>query len=274
METSPGIERGNVMRLASVVMAAAIALTFEAKAADMVVDDEAIPVASETEEGGSGWEFGGSIYLFAPALEGTIGVGSAPPASIDASFSDILDYLDFAFMAVGEARRDRFGILGDFLYTKLTIDGSGPIGLGGVSVTSQVLTATLMAEYRVLEQGRSSVDLMAGARLWGVTSEVSVYSPLGFLTGSGDEYWVDPMIGVKTRIQGNSSWYLNGWAMIGGFGAASEIDWDLFGGVGYQINDRWSVFGGYRGVGVDYESSDLLFDVIEHGPILGAVLRF
>lgn len=83
------------------------------------------------------------------------------------------------------------------------------------------------------------------------------------------------MIGAKMRMQGDSSpLFFKGWAMIGGFGASSEIDWDVFGGVGYQISDRMSVLGGYRAVGVDYEGDDLLFDVIQHGPMIGAMFEY
>ena len=59
-----------------------------------------------------------------------------------------------------------------------------------------------------------------------------------------------------------------------GFGVSSDIDWDLFGGIGYEVSDRISLVGGYRGIGVDYSSGGFVFDVIEHGPILGGVFRF
>jgi hypothetical protein len=82
------------------------------------------------------------------------------------------------------------------------------------------------------------------------------------------------MIGVKTRIQGDSPFYLSGWAMIGGFGAASKIDWDVFGGVGYEFRKKMSILVGYRAIGVDYEGDDLIFNVIQHGPMVGSVIDF
>ncbi len=45
---------------------------------------------------------------------------------MDADFSDLLSNLDFAFMAAGEARYDRFSIFGDVIYTKLGADASTP----------------------------------------------------------------------------------------------------------------------------------------------------
>jgi hypothetical protein len=259
------------MRVLGTYVAAAIAFAGPATAADLYVVEE--PLTPITESGGfeDRWQVSGAIYLFAPSLEGTIGVGGLPTVDVDASFSDILQYLDFAFMAVGEVRRDRFGIFGDILYTKLSGGTDILGGLATASLTNQMIIGTLMGEYRVAEWGNTTVDLMAGARIWGVTNELSI-SGLGSV--SDDQYWVDPMIGVKGRIQGASPWYLTGWAMIGGFGVSSDVDWDLFGGIGYEISDRIALVGGYRGVGVDYSDDGFVFDVIEHGPIFGAIFRF
>jgi hypothetical protein len=248
-----------------------LALVGPAAAADLYPVEEPLPAMTEPGGFEARWQVAAAVYLFAPSLEGTVGVGGLPTVDVDASFSDLLDYLDFAFMAVAEARRDRFGIFGDILYTKLSGDATGPGGLLNASLTNQMIIGTLMGEYRVAEWGKTSVDLMAGGRVWGVSNEISIS---GIGSAEVDEYWVDPMIGVKSRVQGASPWYLTGWAMIGGFGVSSDIDWDLFGGVGYEITDRISLVGGYRGIGVDYSSDGFVFDVIEHGPILGGVFRF
>jgi len=259
------------MRISGTYFAAALAFAGPASAADLYTVEEPIPAITEPGGFEARWQVNAAVYLFAPSLEGTVGVGGLPTVDIDAKFSDLLDHLDFAFMAVAEVRRDRIGIFGDLLYTKLSLDGTGPGGLLNASLTNQLIIGTLMGEYRVAEWGQSSVDLMAGARVWGVTNDLSI-SGLG--SASDDQYWVDPMIGVKSRLQGASRWYLTGWAMIGGFGVSSDIDWDLFGGIGYEVSDRISLVGGYRGVGVDYSSGGFVFDVIEHGPILGGVFRF
>jgi hypothetical protein len=263
----------------SLVFGLAIGLTIlgPAGAADISPYETSPPI---TDPAGfeARWQVGGAAYLWAPSLKGTVGIGELPPVDVDASFLDLLENLDIAFMAVGEVRYDRFGIFTDIMYTKLTVDGTGPLGLLSASVTNQLIVGTLMAEYRVIEQGKSSVDLMAGARLWGVTGDFEVNANVGAppagTTGSDEKFWVDPMIGVKSRLQGASPWYLTGWAMIGGFGVSSEIDWDLFGGVGYEVNDRFSVFAGYRGAGVDYEDGDFKFDIIQYGPVMGGVFRF
>jgi hypothetical protein len=254
----------------------ASALAAPAFAADVITAAPEPPVSADNFE--SRWKVGVAVYLWAPSLSGSTRVGSLPTVDIDASFSDIFDNLDFAFMAIAEARKDRYGIFGDLMYTKLSDSGTGPAGVLEVGLTNELTVATLMGEYRVVENGNSSVDLMAGARLWNVQIDATVTAaggglPINF-SQSLSETWVDPMIGVKGRWQGSSPWYLTGWGMIGGFGAAADIDWDLFGGVGYDFNDRISVVAGYRAVGVDYDRDDFLFDIVQQGPIFGGVFRF
>jgi hypothetical protein len=261
------------MRRCCLLFAFSLSFVGSVTAADLYPADSAPPTI-ERAEFESRWQVSAAVYLWAPSLNGTVGVGGSTPIEIDASFSDLLDYLDFAFMAVAEARYDRFGIFADLMYTKLSDSGTGPGGVITASVTQQMTVGTLMGEYRVIEQGRSSVDLMAGARIWGLDADVDITGGGGGVSGSGDKWWVDPMIGVKARAQGASPWYATGWAMIGGFGVSSNIDWDLFGGVGYEVNDRFALVGGYRGVGVDYSDGGFVFDIIQHGPVFGGVFRF
>ncbi len=264
------------MKALAIPLVVAASLVGPAGAADLYT--EPLPPITDPAGFEARWQFAAAAYLWAPSLSGTVGIGELPPVEVDASFSDLLENLDFAFMAVAEARYDRFGIFSDLMYTKLSVDGEGPLGVLNASLTNELIVGTLMAEYRVIEQGKTSVDLMAGARVWGVMGDFEVTANIGTPTvgasGSDEKFWVDPMIGVKGRIQGTSPFYLTGWAMIGGFGVSSDIDWDLFGGAGYEVNDRFSLVAGYRGAGVDYESGDFKFDIIQHGPILGGVFHF
>jgi hypothetical protein len=82
------------------------------------------------------------------------------------------------------------------------------------------------------------------------------------------------MIGAKGRFNITPKIFMNGWAMAGGFGAASDFGWDVLGAVGYQFTDRFSTAIGYRALGVDYENDGFKYDVIQHGPIAGMIIRF
>lgn len=90
---------------------------------------------------------------------------------------------------------------------------------------------------------------------------------------SQTETWADPIVGLKGHFSITPEFYLTGWGLIGG-GASAELTWDLMGGAGYQFSPSFSAVIGYRAAAVDYENDDFVYDVVQHGPILGAVFRF
>jgi hypothetical protein len=65
-----------------------------------------------------------------------------------------------------------------------------------------------------------------------------------------------------------------GWGLVGGFGTSSDKVLDVMAGLGYEISDRTSLFAGYRVMDVDYSKDGFVYDVNQHGPILGGVFRF
>ena len=241
--------------------------------------DVPAPVMETVEEpaqpGEPRWSFATAPYLWAAGISGDIAQFGLPTVSVDTSFSDIFDNLDFGAMFVNELRYDRFGLVTDFIYVKISGEKGTPLGLlaDSVSVDTQSLIFTAAGEYRILEQPDATLDLMAGARVWSVDTDISFAGgPLGGITGSDGDTWVDAMVGFKGRINMTPEWYLSGWAMAGG--GSSDFMWDLWGGVGYQFTDQFAAVAGYRGLGVDYENDGFVFDAIQHGPLLGAVFRF
>jgi len=258
-------------RLAAGVLAAALA-GGAAGAADLGPPFEPM----DPEEFDRRWSFGFGLYGWATRLDATVAAFGAPPANVNATFSDILEDLDFAAMAVGEARYDRFGVFADLVYASITAEGSLVDGLLDARLEDDLVIGTLMGQYRAAEQGRTSLDLMAGARIWHVGLDLDLSTPLSPATLSVDEdqTWVDPMVGAKGRLQGDSPFYLTGWAMIGGFGVSSEVAWDALGAVGYEVTDWISLIAGYRALGVDFQDDDFMFDASLHGPVVSGVLRF
>lgn len=140
-------------------------------------------------------------------------------------------------------------------------------------------TGALMLEYRALATDQLTFDVMAGARVWSVDNDISAKlksdgTEVGALSGSDGATWVDPMIGVKTRIDTDTPFFLTAWGMIGGFGVSSDFAWDAMGGIGYQWNDTISTIVGYRALSVDYSNDGFEYDVIQHGAIAGVAIRF
>lgn len=104
-------------------------------------------------------------------------------------------------MLIGEARKDKFGVLMDVAYVDIESDDAtaGPYFSSVVSTTeSWIVTATGL--YRLVVQSAAFVDLIAGIRYWSVDSTLALRP--GILRGreiSHKEDWVDPIVGLKGR---------------------------------------------------------------------------
>lgn len=267
--------------------ACAAALTFSALGgAPVLAADPAIAEsATVTAPVDNLWTFSVAPYFWAAGIRGDVGARDRGPVSVDVPFRDIFDNLRFGGMVVGEAHNGTWGVFTDLIYLKIEADrsltgtlGGAPLNLSGTLETTSV-TATLMGQYRALATQTASLDIMAGVRVWSVDNQLSLGltaggTPVAAFTGTERQTWVDPMIGAKSRVDLTSSWFLTGWAMIGGFGASSNLSWDLMGGIGYQWNNAVSFIGGYRALSVDYNHDGFEFDVTQQGPVLGAIIRF
>jgi hypothetical protein len=233
--------------------------------------------AQEAAAGDAGWSFALTPYVWGASLKGDAGViPGLPVASVDASFSDIIDNADFAFMIAGEARRGRFAIVGDLSYLSLSADATTPGPLfGGASLDSKTFFATVAGMYRVHADERLSLDLGAGARIWYVDNEIDLRA--GLLPArrvQDDETWVDPLIGARGTIRLGHGFSLSAAGDIGGFGVSSDLTWQVLGTLDYRFTDWLSVRAGYRHLEVDYDRGGFVWDVRMSGPIVGATFRF
>lgn len=271
--------------MTKIIRSLMLAMAASAPVSIAVAADAQIPIPEESPLPGHEWTLTVAPYLWAAGIEGDIGLFGQDPVAVDESFSDILNDFKFGGMVVGEFHNGTWGVFADVMYVKTAANGSATRTINGVPVTlgaeieTTSFTGTLMGEYRVYSTPTATLDLMAGARIWSVDNEIDLFlsaggpAPAG-LSGSDGSTWVDPMVGVRGRYNIDDNWYLNGWGMVGGFGAGSDVTWDVMGGVGYQWNDWLSFTVGYRALGVDYSHNGFVYDVVQHGPILGTVMKF
>lgn len=225
--------------------------------------------------GGGDWAYSASLYLWGTGLAGDVAQFGLPPVHVDSTFSDILDDLDFAFMATGEARKDRLSLFGDVMYTKISPGSATPRGIAATSVelTSETTAALLGAGYTVLQSERGHLDLVAAARLWHASADLAFTG--GLLDGvarSDSDQWVDALAGVRGRYALSEQVYLAGWGLAGA--GQADLDWDVAVIIGYEFSDRFAAVAGYRALGVDYSDDGFVFDVVQQGPLIGAVFRF
>lgn len=226
-------------------------------------------------EAEGGWTFSVAPYFWIAGLSGDTAQFGMPTVHIDSSFSDILGNLDFAFMAAGEARYDRFSVIGDVIYTKLSADAETPLGIlaSDVDVTSESFSGLLGLGYAVLDGPDGHLDVVGGIKLWSVETTISLSGGLlGRREASDSATCVDGVVGLRGKYSFTPEIYLTGWGLVGGGGA--DIDWDVALGIGYDFNDRVSSIAGYRALGVDYSDDGFLFDTVQQGPILGVAIKF
>nr|WP_299503172.1 hypothetical protein [uncultured Rhizobium sp.] len=249
-----------------------ILLASGATAAD--IKSPLTPEAQQTTSE-SGWTFSVAPYFWVAGLSGDVGSFGLPVAHVDASFSDILDHLDFGVMAIGEARYGPYSLFGDVMYTKISGQAGTPRGVlaTDVEVSSETFAGLLGAGYSIFEDSSARLDIVGGMRVWSVDNELSFSG--GLLDGvsrSDDATWVDGLIGFRGTYSLTPEIYLTGWGLVGAGGA--DLDWDVAGAVGFRFNDAVSAVVGYRALGVDYSNDGFVFDVVQQGPIVGVVIRF
>lgn len=230
---------------------------------------EANPASTE------GWAFAATPYFWGAGILGDVEQFGLPAVHLESDFGDVLKDLDFGFMAVGEARYDRFSIFGDIIYTKVSSGAATPLGVVAerVEATSETFAGLAAAGYAVFQDGRSNIDIVAGARVWLASTEISFSGGvLGRISGRDSATWVDAMAAFRGRYFLTDHFYLNAWGLVGA--GQADLDWDLAAGVGYEFNDRISTVAGYRALGIDYNNDRFVFDVVQQGPILGLLVRF
>lgn len=237
----------------------------------------AADLPSPPAEPDSGWSFTFAPYVWAAGLDGNVAQFGLPDVEVDASFGDVLKNFDIGLMGVGEARYGRFGVATDLLWVKLSAEQNTPLGLLADSVGAGVETLmfTAVGSYSLFLDETGSLDIVAGGRIWSVDTKLNLEG--GNLAGrsaSDDETWVDPVVGLKGRANLTPDFHITGWGFIGGFDVSSKLMWDVMGGLGYSPGDSFSIVAGYRGVGVDYRNNGFVYDVVQHGPLLGFVFTF
>lgn len=218
------------------------------------------------------------------------------------------------WMSYAEARNGKLSLFNDVVYSKLagsagfakSVQGqNAALRLGGsVSADYELAVVEAGAAYEVWSngspgaRGSTALDLSAGIRYWhqdaSMSADLDATLAIGGNTGdlvvrgnrviarSGSVDWVDPIIGARLRHQFGVGQSLTLRGDIGGFGAGSDFSWQAVG----TLDSRMLLPGGcavdtylgYRALSVDYSrgegSTKYQYDVLQHGPVMGATVRF
>lgn len=255
-------------------------------------------------EDADGWQFQLTPYLWLPTISGKLNYdlpasgGSGAPR-IDVGPTDWLDLLNGAFLLQGEARKDRFLVFTDIVYLGLESDKDKVVSVtsevgGRIPVDASInlgaktdidgFTMTLAGGYNLRDDGRSTVDVFAGARFFGLDSRTSwslssdialpggdnVLNREGSIESDADSW--DAIIGIKgqTRI-GNGKWSLPFYLDVGT--GDSDLTWQVIAGASRAYGWGELIFS-YRYFAYDGGPQGLMEGFSFSGPVIGGRFSF
>lgn len=218
-------------------------------------------------------------FFWAAGLSGIVGTRpTLPTVDVDVKFQDILRNLDFAAMLAGEYRYGRWGVLADLTYVAISVERDRDLvprapGFSSAALKSRTFTATATGFYRVYDGGALTADVLAGGRVWSISTDVDllVAGALAISTGSS-QTWVDPVAGIRVHAELGNGFGLSAYGDIGA--GSSRLTWQLRATLDYTFNQNWSASIGYRHLAVDYRRDGFIYDTSLSGPIVGVSYRF
>ena len=233
----------------------------------------ALPAIAETDSAPDHWEFGGSAYLWAAGVKGTSAAGD----EIDVSFTDVLKELDGGVMGVVAAQKGRWTLIADVIYLSVHQETNTTANLVGIPLKVDTdmklkgFITTFGAAYRVIEDDKSSLDLLAGARYFklDVDFDADIGASNTKYSDSGDA--LDGIVGAQAVIDLSEKWYLSLYADVGA--GDSKLTWQAWPGVGYRHEDV-DVVAGYRHLEWETDDGDTFDDLNFSGPMIGVKFRF
>ena len=233
----------------------------------------ASPAAAQAPAGDS-WKVTIAPYLFGAGMNGTT-VVKGQELTVDQSFSEILENLQGAAMAVAVVRKGNWGFGGDVFWVSLGADGTGP---GPIGITGSVDLKQGAYSFYGLRRLAPVADLMFGARVNTVQGDLRFNGP-GQSSASGSKTWVDPIVGVQLHTPDTGKrWHAQVYTEVGGFGAGSTFTWQVFPTFGVNLAKWVSIDFGYRWLAIDYTSGDgatlFTYDLVLQGPVLGFAFKF
>jgi opacity protein-like surface antigen len=223
------------------------------------------------------WQYEVGPSAWATGVSGTMRPsGRAPVAHFNNSQSDLkLNAGSFS----AEAIQGRWGILLDITGIDQSHD-SNPLQHGQPGKTSpdgSFNLAQLAVAYRLSYDPDTHFDILAGVRYnsldLDVTQPPSV-APASCVKCTRNQHWTDGIGGFRVERKLTNDWWLTAYADYGGGGSGSNSTWQALLGASYLVDDGITARFGYRVLSVDYEQTQLLYNLKTSGIYAGVAMRF
>jgi hypothetical protein len=220
------------------------------------------------------WQFGLSIPLWAPQIDGTATVRGRQK-NLNISYNTLRQHLDAVFALEVEARKGKFDFYGDVGYMKFSAGGftlsSGLKFLFADAGVGYVLVKT-ESEHPFL------LEATAGARYWYASTWLSS-APLAFRAA---KTWnvVDPVLGFRGSQYFTRKLHLDFQADGGGFNLSHNTDWTWMASVelSYDFVKWFTLSAGYQALALDESEGGGAdkngINVIFNGVLIEAAFKF
>lgn len=217
------------------------------------------------------WRWTLSLPIWVPgvnasAADGDISVdGSRPPSDIIDKSGTVLGQLEFAFVGAVFARKGRWGAGVDFLTASIKAsadfsisdglvsgDATGKLSASIARARVDYLYARSLAPWRFGRCGCAEHRIYVGARAYDISI---LANALGIATLTADigDTWVDPIIGLDSRIPFARNWSVSIVADVGGLGLNGNFSYNVTGGVHWRFASRWGITLAYNMLDLRHE---------------------
>jgi hypothetical protein len=225
------------------------------------------PTHSALAENDRPWHFDAAVNLFLAGMSGDV-TAKGLPASLDASFGDVLENLEAAFAGRVTANHENWFLSAEFSYLNLA---------ASVPAASADLKQWLV-EPSVGYAFCDGFAVFAGTRYNNLHGNVTFNSPASRVA-TGTQDWWDPIIGAQFSLPlVGDKLSIAGRFDVGGFGVGADLTWQAHPFLHWRINESTSLQLGYRWLATDYETGSGLnkfrYDVIVEGAQVGLTLHF
>lgn len=207
------------------------------------------------------WRWTLSIPIWIPGIDassadGDVSVGGDRDIFDDGS--EALGELEFAFVGAVFVRKGRWGGGVDFLTA--TIDASADFTIGDGAIQGDAdgkLEATIararidylyarsMAPWKLGRCGCAEHRVYLGARAYDVSMAVASLTNPDLALDVSDT-WVDPILGLESRIPFARNWSFLIAGDVGGWSIDGNWSWNVLGAVHWHFANRWALTLGYN----------------------------
>src|SRR5262245_3646489 len=205
------------------------------------------------------------------SIDGSIAIDGLPEAEAEASFSQLLENLDWAAASFVSARKGPWLVLGDFSYAALAVEDT--VAGSTVEIDSDTSWISLAGGYTWTNDAGGTLDLFAGARYMAVKNDAKSSGVITSSSGKNED-WLDPLVGVQVRSQVAESIDLGLLVDFAGFGVGSDLTYEILPSMSWRFSKTLALHFGYRWMDTDFEDSDFAYDVTQAGWILGLGIAF